>query len=129
MLWLAWSTYNLNTGNSEVMSQFSRLYKTVLLNVLEKKPIRRETPHNFHQNENKKGKVNFLYQGKISLKSMYSFGEWVLSIFLEKIMVAIFDLNASGRLGWERNLYQGKCTFPTPSPQRASISKSNQFTF
>ena len=42
-----------------------------------------------------------------ALKSMRSFGERVLGIFLAKIMAAIFDLNGKGRLGRERNLYQG----------------------
>ena len=42
-----------------------------------------------------------------TLKSMRSFGERVLGIFLAEIMAAIFDLNGKGRLGRERNLYQG----------------------
>ena len=42
-----------------------------------------------------------------SLQSSRNFEERVLSIFLTKIMAAIFDFNGSGRLVRERNLYQG----------------------
>ena len=42
----------------------------------------------------------------VGLQSRRTFGERVLSIFLTKIMAAIFDFNGSGRLGRERNLYQ-----------------------
>ena len=42
-----------------------------------------------------------------SLQSRRHFGERVLIIFLMKIMAALFDFNDSGRLGRERNLYQG----------------------
>ena len=42
-----------------------------------------------------------------SLQSRCHFGERVLIIFLMKIMAALFDFNDSGRLGRERNLYQG----------------------
>ena len=42
----------------------------------------------------------------VSLQSRRNFGERVLSIFLTKIMAAIFDFNGSGRLGREKNLYQ-----------------------
>ena len=42
-----------------------------------------------------------------SLQSRRNFDERVLSIFLTKIMAAIFDFNGSGRLVRERNLYQG----------------------
>ena len=42
-----------------------------------------------------------------SLQSSCNFDERVLSIFLTKIMAAIFDFNGSGRLVRERNLYQG----------------------
>ena len=42
-----------------------------------------------------------------SLQSSRNFDERVLSIFLTKIMAAIFDFNGSGRLVRERNLYQG----------------------
>ena len=84
--------------------------------------IRCEKSHNFHQNENQMGRVSFLYQGKISLKSTRNFGERVLSIFLAKIMAATSDFNGSGRLGRRRNLYQGEGTFPPPRTV-ASISK------
>ena len=43
----------------------------------------------------------------ISMQTRRNFGERVLSIFLTKIMAAIFDFNGSGRLGRERSLYQG----------------------
>ena len=42
-----------------------------------------------------------------SVQSRRNFGERVLSIFLTKIMAAVFDFNGSGRFGRERNLYQG----------------------
>ena len=42
-----------------------------------------------------------------SLQSRRNFDERVLSIFLTKIMAAIFDFYGSGRLVRERNLYQG----------------------
>ena len=42
-----------------------------------------------------------------SLQNRRHFGERVLIIFLMKIMAALFDFNDSGRLGRERNLYQG----------------------
>ena len=42
-----------------------------------------------------------------SLQSRRHFGERVLIIFLMKIMAALFDFNDSGRLGRERNFYQG----------------------
>ena len=42
-----------------------------------------------------------------SVQSRRNFGERVLSIFLTKIMAAAFNFNGSGRLGRERNLYQG----------------------
>ena len=42
-----------------------------------------------------------------SLQSRRHFGERVLIIFLMKIMAALVDFNDSGRLGRERNLYQG----------------------
>ena len=77
--------------------------------------IRSETSHYCHQNENKKGRVSFLNQGKISLH-WRNFGERVPSIFLAKIMAAIFDFNGSGRLGRERNLYKRELNFPTPLP-------------
>ena len=67
-----------------------------------------------------------------SLQSRCNFDERALSIFLTKIMAAIFDFNGSGRLVRERNLYQGgspqskirrgvgvgqwKITSPWPSP-------------
>ena len=41
---------------------------------------------------------------KTSLQSRSNFGERVLSIFLAKIMTAIFGFHGSGRLGRERNL-------------------------
>ena len=43
----------------------------------------------------------------LNLQSRRNFGERVLSIFLTKIMAAIFDFNGSGRLGREGNLYHG----------------------
>ena len=43
----------------------------------------------------------------ISMQTRRNFGERVLSIFLTKIMAAIFDFNGSGRLWRERSLYQG----------------------
>ena len=43
----------------------------------------------------------------ISMQTRRNFGERVHSIFLTKIMAAIFDFNGSGRLGRERSLYQG----------------------
>ena len=42
-----------------------------------------------------------------SLRSRRNFGERVLSNFITKIMVAIFDNNGSGKLRREINLYQG----------------------
>ena len=42
-----------------------------------------------------------------NLQSGRNFGERVLIIFLMKIMTTLFDFNGSGRLGRERNLYQG----------------------
>ena len=39
-----------------------------------------------------------------SLKGRHNFGERVLSIFLTKIMAAIFDFNGNGRLG-EKDIY------------------------
>ena len=42
-----------------------------------------------------------------SLKGRHNFGERVLSIFLTKIMAAIFDFNGNGRLGEKRHLYYG----------------------
>ena len=45
---------------------------------------------------------------KVGLEqSRRNFGERVLSIFLTKIMAAAFNFNGSGKLGSERNLYQG----------------------
>ena len=41
-----------------------------------------------------------------SLQSRCKFGRWVLSIFLEKTMAAIFNFNGSARLGKDRNLCQ-----------------------
>lgn len=41
------------------------------------------------------------------LYSLRNFCERVLIIFFAKIMAVIFDVNESGRLGRERNLYQG----------------------
>ena len=41
----------------------------------------------------------------LNLQSRRNFGERVLSIFVTKIMAAIFDFNGSGRLGRERNMY------------------------
>ena len=43
----------------------------------------------------------------IFMQTRRNFGERVLSIFLTKIMAAIFDFKGSGRLGRERSLYQG----------------------
>ena len=43
----------------------------------------------------------------LNLQSGRNFGERVLIIFLMKIMTTLFDFNGSGRLGRERNLYQG----------------------
>ena len=40
-------------------------------------------------------------------QSRRNFGEQVLNTFFTKTMAAIFDFNGSGRLGRERNLYQG----------------------
>ena len=48
----------------------------------------------------------------ISMQTRRNFGERVLSIFLTKIMAAIFDFNGSGRLGRERSLYQGAVDSP-----------------
>ena len=42
-----------------------------------------------------------------NLQSGRNFDERVLIIFLMKIMTTLFDFNGSGRLGRERNLYQG----------------------
>ena len=42
----------------------------------------------------------------ISMQTRRNFGERVLSIFLTKIMAAIFNFKGSGRLGRERSLYQ-----------------------
>ena len=42
-----------------------------------------------------------------NLQSGRNFGERVFIIFLMKIMTTLFDFNGSGRLGRERNLYQG----------------------
>ena len=42
-----------------------------------------------------------------SPQSKRSFGELVFSTFLEKIIAAIFYFYSSGRLGREKNLYQG----------------------
>ena len=43
-----------------------------------------------------------------SLKGRHNFGERVLSIFLTKIMAAIFDFNGNGRLG-EKDIYTTVC--------------------
>ena len=43
-----------------------------------------------------------------SLKGRHNFGERVLSIFLTKIMAAIFDFNGNGRLG-EKYIYITVC--------------------
>ena len=43
----------------------------------------------------------------IFMQTRRNFGERALSIFLTKIMAAIFDFNGSGRLGREGNLYHG----------------------
>ena len=43
-----------------------------------------------------------------SLKGRHDFGERVLSIFLTKIMAAIFDFNGNGRLG-EKDIYTTVC--------------------
>ena len=49
--------------------------------------------------------VHFLLNFRLQVRR--NFGERVLSTFLTKIMVAIIHFNGSGRLGRERNLYQG----------------------
>ena len=43
----------------------------------------------------------------LNLQSRRNFSERVLSIFLTKVMAAIFDFNGNGRLGREGNLYHG----------------------
>ena len=45
--------------------------------------------------------------GSTSLQMRRNFGERELSVFLAKILAAIFDFNGSGKLGRETNLYQG----------------------
>ena len=40
-------------------------------------------------------------------KPVHNFGEWMLNILLVNIIVAIFRILDSGKLGRERNLYQG----------------------
>ena len=45
--------------------------------------------------------------GSTSLPRKRNFGERELSVFLANILAAIFDFNDSGKLGRERNLYQG----------------------
>ena len=47
---------------------------------------------------------------KTSLQNRSNFGERVLSIFLAKIMTAIFGFHGSGRLGRERNLLPRRWT-------------------
>ena len=47
---------------------------------------------------------------KTSQQSRHNFGERVLSIFLAKIMTAIFGFHGSGRLGRERNLLPRRWT-------------------
>ena len=43
-------------------------------------------------------------------KPVHNFGEWMLNILLVNIIVAIFRILDSGKLGRERNLYQeGEC--------------------
>ena len=53
---------------------------------------------------------------KVSLRSRRNFGERVLSIFLAKIIAAIFYFKGRGRLVRERKLYQGSRRRYSPSP-------------